>query len=161
MTHEERSQAQDVLNGLLRDSYQTGYNQGFKDGLEVGESNKASKPVPPPTPLSPDDGTVLIGEGQTHQEATEIKACIKCKHCHTWPSLGPGLSEKHFCRLVSRIENDPVTGRRCYTEKVHCWKERQDGQCGPEGRNFERKQGLFKGEKKGLFDRLFSGMLPW
>jgi len=131
MTQEEKSQAQDVLDGLLRDSYQQGYNQGFKDGLEVGESNKASKPAPAP----PTDGAASIKDGHP----TDIKACLDCSHCHT---IG-GLPDKHFCRLASKTELDPVTGIRCYTEKVHCWKEREDGSCGPEGRNFEKKRGFF------------------
>lgn len=135
MTYEERSLAQDVLDGLLRDSYQQGYNQGFKDGLEVGESNKASKPAPAP----PTDNTTSIREAHP----TDIKACLDCSHCHTIAPYGLGLREKHICRLASKIELDPVIGRRCYTEKVHCWKERQDGSCGPEGRNFEKKRGIF------------------
>lgn len=147
MTQEEKSQAQDVLDGLLRDSYQKGYNQGFIDGTHVGGSGRTSKPVPPPPPpppppLSPADGTVLIKEGQTHKEATEFRACLDCRHCHTIDPYGLGLSEKHICRLASKAEPDPVTGIRCYTEKVHCWKEREDGSCGPEGRNFEKKRGI-------------------
>lgn len=140
MTQEEKSQAQDVLNGLLRDSYQQGYNQGFTDGLEVGESKKRTKSVPPPPapPVSPADGTVLIKEGQTRKEATEPRACLDCRHCHTIV----GFPDKHICRLASKTELNPVTGRRCYTEKVHCSNERKDGQwCGPEGRNFERIEG--------------------
>lgn len=136
MTQEEKSQAQDVLNGLLRDSYQTGYNQGFKDGLEVGESNKASKPAPAP----PTDDTASIKDGHP----TDIKACLDCSHCHTIAPYGLGLREKHICRLASKAEPDPVTGRRCYTEKVHCWKERQDGQCGPEGRNWKPRKGMLQ-----------------
>lgn len=50
----------------------------------------------------------------------------------------------HVCRLASKIELDPVTGRMCFTAvKVQCWKEREDGSCGPEGRNFEKKRGIF------------------
>jgi len=164
MTQEEKSQAQDVLDGLLRDSYQKGYNQGFIDGTHVGGSGRTSKPAPPPPPpppLSPADGTVLIKEGQTHKEAPEFRACLDCSHCHTITPYGLGLSEKHICRLASKAEIDPVTGIRCYTEKVHCWKEREDGSCGPEGRNFESRQRRFKGGKKGLLDWLFPGMLPW
>ena len=139
MTQEERSLAQDVLDGLLRDSYQKGYNQGFKDGLESGESNKRTKSVPPPpTSLSPADGTVLIKEGQTHQEAAEIRVCLDCRHCHI---IG-GSPDRHQCRLASKTELNPVIGRRCYTEKIDCSKERKDGSCGPEGRNFERKKGI-------------------
>lgn len=136
MTQEEKSQAQDVLDGLLRDAYQTGYNQGFKDGLEVGESNKASKPVQ----ASPTDGTAPIRE----DNSAEIKACLDCSHCHTTGNYGIGFQEKHFCRLASKTEPDPVTGRRCYTEKVHCWQERKDGQCGPEGRNWKPRKGLLQ-----------------
>lgn len=150
MTQKEKSQAQDVLNGLLRDSYQQGYNQGFKDGLEVGESNKASKPAPAP----PTDGAASIRDGHP----TDIKVCLDCRHCETRPSYGQGLSENHICRLASKVEPSPVTGRRCYTERVHCWKEREDGSCGPEGRNFERRQRRLKG---GLLDWIFPGMLPW
>lgn len=136
MTHEERSQAQDVLDGLLRDSYQKGYNQGFKDGLEVGESNKASKPAPAP----PTDGAASIRDGHP----TDIKACLDCRHCHTTGGYDVVLPERHFCRLASKTELDPVTGRRCYTEKVHCWKEREDGSCGPEGRNWNPRKGLLQ-----------------
>ena len=135
MTHEEKSQAQDVLNGLLRDTYQTGYNQGFKDGLEVGGSNKALKPAQAP----PTDDTASIRDAHP----TDIKVCLDCRHCHTTGSYGPGLSENHICQLASKEEPSPVTGRRCYTERVHCWKEREDGSCGPEGRNFEKKRGFF------------------
>jgi hypothetical protein len=150
MTQEEKSQAQDVLDGLLRDSYQKGYNQGFKDGNEVGGPNKASKsvPPPPPPPVSPADGTILIREGQSQQEAIAFRACVDCRHCHT-------IGGFPICQLASKIEPDPVTGRRLYIEKVHCSKERKDGQCGPEGKNFERegknfesRQRRFKGERK-------------
>lgn len=159
MTQEEKSQAQDVLDGLLRDSYQKGYNQGFKDGNEVGGPNKASKSVPPPPPpVSPADGTILIREGQSQQEAIAFRACVDCRHCHIKGTL---LLEEHICRLASKTETDPVTGRRLYIEKVHCSKERKDGQCGPEGKNFESRQRRFKRGKKGLIDWLFSGMLPW
>lgn len=156
MTQEEKSQAQDVLNGLLRDSYQQGYNQGFKDGTHVGGSGRTRGSIPPP-PAAPTDGTVPMREGNP----AEIKACVECRHCHTIGGYGVGIPERRFCRLASKIEPDPVTGRKCYTEKVHCWKERKDGSCGPEGKNFERIESRFRKSKKGLLDRLFPGMLPW
>jgi hypothetical protein len=129
MTQEEKSQAQDVLNGLLRDSYQTGYNQGFADGLEAGKSEKES----------------TTREAKNAQAPTGIKACLDCVHCHNLA----GLPEKHICRLASTIKPNPVTGKSCYTDKVHCWKERKDGSCGPEGRNFEMRR------ERGFFSLLF------
>lgn len=134
MTQEEKSQAQDVLNGLLRDSYQTGYNQGFTDGLEAGKSEKES----------------TTREAKNAQAPTGIKACLDCVHCHTTGGYDVGIPTKHLCRLASKIEPDPVTGRNCYTEKVHCWKEREDGQCGPDGRNFEKGR-----RKRGFLSLLF------
>lgn len=142
MTYEEKSQAQDVLDGLLRDSYQQGYNQGFIDGTHVGGSGRTHGSISNP-PAAPTDGTAPTREGQRQQDPAGIKACLDCSHCHTIAPYGLGLSEKHICRLASKAEPDPVTGRMCYTEKVHCWKEREDGSCGPEGRNFEKKRGFF------------------
>lgn len=144
MTQEEKSQAQDVLNGLLRDSYQTGYNQGFIDGTHVGGSGRTRGSIPPP-PAAPTDGTAPTREAKNAQAPTGIKTCLDCVHCHNLA----GLPEKHICRLASTIKPNPVTGKSCYTDKVHCWKERKDGSCGPEGRNFEMRR------ERGFFSLLF------
>lgn len=42
MTREEKRQAQDVLDGMLRDSYMNGYRDGLENRRRVNESSKES-----------------------------------------------------------------------------------------------------------------------